>query len=179
MQEDVKKLLRMQEGVDQLLWMWEGENGVDGLDEGRMVSPVWGKSTNYRKFHMDRYSGYGWHNPYLAPEVRRACLNGGEIVFDQPAAIYTLMAEWYGRLSGSSPPCDFQVYRSWKRELRERAEEYQLSSEELDCLVRAIEVGTRHRREKRNIGALQQIFTEMPKSDILSRGIKLDESSIE
>ncbi len=96
-----------------------------------------------RKYNVQHMSAvYGWHNALLPPECRRAALNGRDLEADLYSDVYLMMADCYEKDSGHKAPCDFGVYQNWKMILRaQRKTEY---------LISAIEIGTRHRREKRD-----------------------------
>lgn len=95
--------------------------------------------------------GYGWHNPHFPPELRRASLKGLPLKTDKHTEIYILMSSWYETISGSRPPCSFTLYKNWKTKLRQEAEKtHRLTTKEIEQLIRAIEAGTHHKKEKRD-----------------------------
>lgn len=94
---------------------------------------------------------YGWHNPHLPPEMRSAILSGEKFEADEKTDIYIIMAVWYERICGRRAPCSFQIYGDWRRQIRAGDGLCGgLDEEERERLVRAVEEGTRRRREDRD-----------------------------
>ncbi len=88
---------------------------------------------------------YGWHDSRFPPEYRRACLRGEIYDPDICTGIYVVMAGWYEKISGRKAPPNFEVYRDWKKYI-------QISgSFESEVIIRAIEIGTRRKRERRDV----------------------------
>ncbi len=104
-------------------------------------------------------ASYGWHDPRLPPELRKAHLRGEKYEADARSGLYTVMAVWYERVSGQRAPGSFQLYRDWKRAIRSGSGLCgSLGAEERERLILAVEAGTRWRREDRDPAKILDIL---------------------
>ena len=108
---------------------------------------------------MDEPRAYGWHNPHFPPEYRRACLRGGPYEVDIYTEVYFMMACWYEAISGKKAPGDFSLCPDWKNNIRHADICKEISIEETEQIIRAIETGTRRNKQERDPGMIQRILS--------------------